>query len=182
MTRWELVAAFVLLFVLALAGMWAGWRRRGRRQNWLPELPAVPAALGAELAAPLSGLYVGSTVATRWQDRIVARGLGVRAEAVARLTEAGVVIQRQGSTPIFIPSGQLIDARLEPALAGKVVGQGGLLVLRWEHGEQYLDIGLRADDKSEYPAWITAIAERAGTAWAGTRQSETAERERGADE
>jgi hypothetical protein len=186
MTRWMLVAAFLVLFVLALAGMWAGWRHRGRRQDWLPELPAVPAALGAELAPPLSGLYVGSTVATRWQDRIVARGLGARAESVAQLTEAGALIQRQGSTPIFIPDGQLIDARLEPALAGKVVGQGGLLVLRWRHGEQDLDTGLRADEKTEYPAWITAIAGRgsepAGAPKVGTGQDKLRERERGADD
>lgn len=182
MTRWTLVAALVLLFVLAVAGMWLGWRHRGRRQDWLPELPAAPDALGADLAAPLSGLYVGTTVAARWQDRIVARGLGARAGSVARLTETGALIQRQGSTPIFLPAGQLIDARLEPALAGKVVGQGGLLVLRWRLGEQDLDTGIRADDKTEYPAWITAIAERTGPATAGTRQHKLAERERGADD
>jgi len=161
-TRWLLVAAFGLLFALGVAGMRWGWLRRGRRQDWLPELPSVPATLGSELAAPLSGLYVGSTLATRWQDRIVAGGLGARAESTARLTEAGALIQRQGSTPIFIPAPQLIDARLEPALAGKVVGQGGLLVLRWHHGGQDLDTGIRADDKTGYPAWITAIEHRAG--------------------
>jgi hypothetical protein len=159
MTRWLLVAACGLLFVLALAGLRRGWQQRGRRQDWLPELPAVPDALGAERAAPLSGLYVGTTLATRWQDRIVAAGLGARAESVARLTEAGALISRQGSTPIFLPAAQLIDARLEPALAGKVVGRGGLLVLRWRHGEQDLDTGIRADDRAGYPQWITAIAE-----------------------
>lgn len=157
MTRWLLVAACVLLFVLALAGMWRGWQRRGRRQDWLPELPAVPGNLGAELAPPLSGLYVGTTLATRWQDRIVAGGLGTRAEAVARLTGAGALITRQGSTPVFLPAAQLVDARLEPALAGKVVGRGGLLVLRWRHGGQDLDTGIRADDRIGYPAWIAAV-------------------------
>ena len=157
MTRWLLVAACAALFLLALAGMRRGWRHRGRRQAWLPELPAVPGALGADLVAPLSGLYVGTTLATRWQDRIVAGGLGARAEAVARVTEAGVLITRRGGSPIFLPAAQLIDARLEPALAGKVVGRGGLLVLRWQHGEQDLDTGIRADDRTGYPAWIAAI-------------------------
>lgn len=157
MTRVLLVAACLLLFVLALLGMWLGWRHRGRRQDWLPELPPVPAALGSELSPPLTGLYVGTTLATRWQDRIVARGLGTRAAALARLTEAGVLIERQGGDPVFLPSGQLVDARLEPALAGKVVGQGGLLVLRWRHGDHDLDTGLRADDKTGYPAWLTVL-------------------------
>jgi len=157
MTRFELVLGCVLLFALALAGMWLGWRNRERRQSDLPPLPSVPAELGAELAPPLTGLYVGSTPATRWQDRIVAHRLGERADATARLGTAGVLIERQGSSPIFLPGEHLVDARLEPALAGKVVGAGGLLVLRWQHGGQLLDTGLRADDKTLYPAWTAAI-------------------------
>lgn len=167
MTRVELVATFVVLFVLALLGIRLGWRNRGRRQADLPALPQAPAELGADLAPPLTGLYVGSTTATHWQDRIVAHGLGQRADAVARLSAAGALIQRQGSSPVFIPMPVLLDARLEPALAGKVVGQGGLLVLRWQHGDRDLDTGIRADDKSSYPAWIEAIS-NAST----TRQSE----------
>lgn len=157
MTRWLLVAACGLLFVLALAGMRRGWQHRGRRQDWLPDLPVAPDNPGADLVTPLAGLYVGTTLATRWQDRVVAGGLGTRAEAVARLTGAGALISRQGEAPVFVPAAQLLDARLEPALAGKVVGRGGLLVLRWRHGGQDLDTGIRADDRSGYPAWIAAI-------------------------
>jgi hypothetical protein len=157
MTRAELVLLFFGLFLLAIAGMWWGWQNRAKRQARLPELPAVPAELGADLAPELTGLYVGTTVATQWQDRIVARGLGQRADSVARLTSSGVLIERQGGEPIFVPSAQLLDARLEPALAGKVVGQGGLLVLRWHHGDLDLDTGLRADDKTIYPAWVRTI-------------------------
>lgn len=157
MTRFELVLGCVVLFVLAVAGMWWGWRNREQRQSELPPLADVPAAIGTELAPPLTGLYVGTTVSTRWQDRIVAHRLGERADATSRLTAAGVLIDRQGSPAIFIPAEHLIDARLEPALAGKVVGAGGLLVLRWQHGEQLLDTGLRADDKTLYSAWMKAI-------------------------
>jgi hypothetical protein len=159
MTRLELVLGCVLLFLLALAGMWAGWRNRADRQADLPPLPAVPAGLErlADLAPPLTGLYVGSTAATRWQDRIVAHRLGERAAATARLNSAGVLIARQGSPDVFLPADSLIDARLEPALAGKVVGAGGLLVLRWRLGERLLDTGLRADDKTRYPAWLAAV-------------------------
>jgi hypothetical protein len=159
MTRLELVLGCVLLFLLALAAMRLGWRNRADRQADLPPLPAVPA--GSErlpdLAPPLTGLYVGSTAATRWQDRIVAHRLGERAAATARLSAAGVLIARQGSPDVFLPADRLIDARLEPALAGKVVGAGGLLVLRWRLGDRLLDTGLRADDKTGYPVWLTAI-------------------------
>ena len=72
-----------------------------------------------------------------------------------------MLIARQGSPDIFLPADRLVDARLEPALAGKVVGAGGLLVLRWRHGGQLLDTGLRADDKTGYPAWLVAVGELA---------------------
>lgn len=159
MTRLLLVAGCLVLFVLMLLGMRLGWRNRGLRQANLPSLPEVPTQLGANLAPELSGMYVGSTSSTRWQDRIVAHGLGVCSDSIARLTEAGALIERQGAAPIFIPDAQLIDARLEPALAGKVIGKGGLLVLRWQHGEQDLDTGIRADDKAGYAAWINAISQ-----------------------
>jgi hypothetical protein len=164
MIRIGLVALVVVVFALALVGMWLGWNHRGQRQAALLELPTVPEQLGpssTDLAPELTGLYLGSTTATHWQDRIVARGLGARADSVARLTAAGALIERVGTGPIFIPAEQLIDARLEPALAGKVVGPGGVLVLRWRHGDADLDTGIRADDKSGYPQWVRAV-ERLG--------------------
>jgi hypothetical protein len=42
-------------------------------------------------------------------------------------------------------------------LAGNVMGQGGLLVLRWRLGPVEMDTGFRADDKTTYPAWVQAI-------------------------
>jgi len=158
-TRLELVLACVVLFVLLLLGMRWGWRNRGRRQSDLPALPARPAAIGPDLVPAITGLYVGSTVATQWQNRIVVHGLGVRADCTARLSAQGVLIERQGAEDLFIPTGELVDARLEPALAGKVVGRGGLLVLRWHLGPQLLDTGIRADDRTVYPAWVTAISQ-----------------------
>jgi hypothetical protein len=155
--RPELVVVLVALFALAVAGIRLGWRNRGARQEALPELPKVPTDLGMPRAPDLTGLYVGTTVAVEWQNRIVVHSLGQRSDSVARLTEAGVLIERQGTRSIFIPATQLVDARLEPALAGKVVGKGGLLVLRWRLGEVELDTGLRADDRTLYPAWANAI-------------------------
>jgi hypothetical protein len=157
-TRFELVLLFLVLFGLTLLGMRSGWRSRARRQASIPALPEAPTEVGADLVPPLTGLYVGTTTATRWQDRIVAQGLGARAYANARLVPEGALIERQGNDLLFIPIDRLIDARLEPALAGKVVGQGGLLVLRWRHGDSELDTGLRGDDKSQYPAWLRATA------------------------
>jgi hypothetical protein len=165
--RLELVLLFVVLFAVAMAGIWLGWRNRGRRQSDLPELPAVPSELGADTAPAFEGLYLGTTTARQWQDRIVARGLGGRANFTARLTSAGVYIDRVGSQPLFLPDDALLDARLEPAIAGKVVGEGGILVLRWRLGESELDTGLRGDDRSSYVPWIRAIENRAATKTTG---------------
>ncbi|MCW2602275.1 MAG: hypothetical protein JWN61_410 [Pseudonocardiales bacterium] len=157
MTRLLLVLATVAFFALALWGMRRGWLARGRRQGDLESPPIPPADLGAQLLQPLTGLYVGSTMAGSWQDRIVAGGLGVRADATATLHAAGVLIARQASEPVFIPAGSIVEASLAPGLAGKVVGAGGLLVIRWRLGGEQVDTGLRADDKTRYPEWVAAL-------------------------
>ncbi len=158
MTRALLVLTCVVFVLLLLAGMWLGWRNRARRQAGLPDLPAVPAELGAQRLPPATGLYVGTTFATSWQDRVVHAGLGRRAEATLALYDSGAVIDRSGATPVFVPADDLLDARLAPALAGKVMGAGGLLVLRWRLGDNELDTGFRADDKSVYPSWVRTLA------------------------
>lgn len=161
MTRALLVLACVVFVLLLLTGMWLGWRNRARRQSRLPDLPAVPSALGAQRLEPATGLYVGTTFASSWQDRVVHAGLGRRAEATLALYDSGAVIDRAGAAPVFVPADDLLDARLAPALAGKVMGAGGLLVLRWRLGENELDTGFRADDKSVYPSWVRTLTRSA---------------------
>jgi len=161
MTRALLVLACVVFVLLLLTGMWLGWRNRARRQSGLPDLPAVPSALGAQRLEPATGVYVGTTFASSWQDRVVHAGLGRRAEATLALYDSGAVIDRAGAAPVFVPARDLLDARLAPALAGKVMGAGGLLVLRWRLGQNELDTGFRADDKSVYPSWVRTLTRSA---------------------
>jgi hypothetical protein len=155
--RTLLTLAAVVAFILAIGGLRLGWRHRAKRQADLPELSVVPADLGAALAPPVSGLYVGTTYATSWQDRVVHAGLGRRAEGVLTAYERGVLLERNGDESVFIPVAALVSARLEPALAGKVVGAGGLVVIRWLLGDTELDTGLRGDDKSQYPAVVNSV-------------------------
>jgi hypothetical protein len=157
MIRTLLSIAAVVVFVLVLCGLRVGWKHRAARQSALPELPLVPAELGRDQTAPLTGLYIGTTYATSWQDRVVHAGLGRRADATLSVHERGLLLERSGDQPVFVPLDALVGARLEPALAGKVVGAGGLLVVRWRLGDAELDTGLRADDKSQYPSVVTAI-------------------------
>jgi len=142
---------------LALVGLRVGWRNRANRQASLGALPPIP-ALGAALLRQ-DGVYIGTTFATSWQDRVVHRGLGLRANATATLHAEGVLLDREGAEAIFVPVGDVVAARLAPALAGKVMGAGGLLVIQWRLGDAVLDTGFRADDKTSYPAWVRAINE-----------------------
>lgn len=151
------VLGLALICVLAGWGLWVGWRHRGQRQAGLGPLPAVPNAPGDVLTPALKGLYVSSTTAGNWQDRIVAQGLGVRAPAIVRLTEDGVLIDREGADPIFVPVKDLIEVTTAPGIAGKVMGEAdGILIIRWRLGETELDSGVRADDRDEQVEFLAA--------------------------
>ena len=163
MTRALLVLLCLVLLALALVGMRRGWRNRLARQSQLPPLPAVPADPGP-VTLQATGLYVGTTFAGSWQDRVLHGGLGQRAAAVASLRRDGLLVERQGTGPVYVPRRDWLGARLAPGLAGKVMGEGGLLVLRWRLGGAELDTGFRADDKTTYPQWVNAINGRGGAA------------------
>ncbi|HEY2792713.1 MAG TPA: transporter [Micromonosporaceae bacterium] len=156
MTRVVLVLVCVAVVALALWGMRAGWRNRMTRQATLPRLPVPPDELGAEQIR-VSGLYVGTTFSSSWQDRVVHDGLGPRADADAVVYPSGTVIERAGAAPVFIPAAQIVMARLAPGLAGKVTGAGGLLVVRWLLGDVELDTAFRADDKTAYQQILATI-------------------------
>ena len=156
MIRALLVVVCVVLVLLTLLGMRTGWRNRMSRQSVLPPLPATPTDLGGEVLRS-AGLYVGTTYASSWQDRVVHAGLGERASATAVLYPAGLLLNREGAASVFLPRETWIEARLAPGLAGKVMGEGGLLAVRWQLGHALLDTGFRADDKTTYPAWVAAI-------------------------
>jgi hypothetical protein len=158
MIRLILVLVCLAVLALTLLAMRRGWRNRMDRQSVLPPLPGRPADLGTELLRA-DGLYVGTTYSTSWQDRVVHAGLGERAAASAVLSTAGLAIDRDGAAAIFIPRRAFVEARL-----AKVMGEGGLLVLRWRLGAAELDTAFRADDKTTYPAWVAAINERAAAA------------------
>lgn len=164
----EWVVPVVLLFAalaLAYLGMWFGWRRRARRHD-LP--PLVPAPAVADLPpARLQGgaRYFGTTVSGEWLDRVVARGLGARSSARLNLSAEGLdVIRLAGS--FRIPAAALRGARHDQGIAGKVVPPHGVLVVTWQHGDLLLDTGFRLTDEAvadkgtteAHNHWIRAIS------------------------
>jgi hypothetical protein len=151
---WTAVCA--LLLAAVIASMWRGWRRRVARQSDVPPLPAVPQGLQSPLAVA-EVIYVGTTTAGDWLDRIAARGLGVRSRAALEVHTGGVLLDRDGAPALWIPAGRLRGARLDRGMAGKFTEQGGLVVLTWEHGARVLDTGIRALERDRHAALVTAI-------------------------
>ena len=178
MTQDVAVACLVaLLVLLAAAVMLRSWRRRGRAQDGLFDtLPTVPAAPGDPVLGPLTGVYIGSTRAGRWQDRITRHPLGFRNAATLTAFDDGLRLEIAG-TGVWIPDGDLLGIRQDSKLANKVVPGGGLLVLTWrvrgDDGVTEIDSGFRADDKDTYPRWTALRGEAAVPA--PTLESSTAD-------
>lgn len=162
-TDWAARIGWVVGLLLFIAFVYwlmrQGWKWRGSLQSDLPELPVAPEApvADADVTLRLSGRYHGSTTAGQWLDRIVAHGLGVRSRAELTLTDAGVSVVRPGATDFFVPADRLRAARLDKGIAGKVLAEGGLLILTWQHGDRLLDSGFRSDRAAEHTAWVEAI-------------------------
>ncbi|MEU9763548.1 hypothetical protein [Streptomyces sp. NPDC047985] len=141
-----------------------GWKWRGSLQSDLPQLPTTPEgfAHGGE-ALTLTGRYHASTTAGQWLDRIVAHGLGTRSRVELTLTDQGLDVVRPGATDFFVPATALRGARLDKGIAGKVLPEGGLLIITWAHGDKLIDSGFRSDRSAEHPAWVEAIEQLTST-------------------
>ncbi|MEU2876485.1 MULTISPECIES: hypothetical protein [unclassified Streptomyces] len=133
-----------------------GWKWRGTLQGDLPELPGAPAEPGAARLT-MTGRYHGSTTAGQWLDRIVARGLGTRSRVELTLTDAGLDVVRPGAPDFFVPADRLRGARLDKGIAGKVLTEGGLLIVTWTHGDRLIDSGFRSDRAAEHAEWVQAL-------------------------
>ncbi|AWT41963.1 MULTISPECIES: hypothetical protein [Streptomyces] len=149
----------ILLFVaLVYWLMREGWKWRGTLQSDLPELPTAPESPGTARLT-MSGRYHGSTTAGQWLDRIVAHGLGTRSRAELTLTDAGLDVVRPGAADFFVPADALRGARLDKGIAGKVLTEGGLLVVTWAHGDRLIDSGFRSDHAAEHTEWVDTLNE-----------------------
>jgi hypothetical protein len=143
MSRGQAAALLVPIVVAVWALMLVGWRRRAARSAGLDVLPAVPADAGPPLTEPVEGVYVSTTTAGDWLDRVTAQGLGSRSAAEMVVTDAGVGWLRQGAPQVWAPRRSLVGVRRASGMAGKFVERDGLVVVTWRLGEQELDTGFR---------------------------------------
>lgn len=160
MARALWVLGLLLVALLVLYGMRRGWLNRARRHAELPGLlpePPSGATPETELLPASDGLYVGTTVAGDWQDRVSAGSLGHRASARARLYRTGLLLERTGTEPLWVPVSAVRDARVDHKLANKVVPGVGMLVVTWKLGDHLLDSGFRPEGETDPGEWVGAL-------------------------
>jgi hypothetical protein len=159
-----LIASLIMAAVLAalaftlIRAMMRGWLKRAQRQaELIGKLPALPDAVGPAIIPATPGLYVGSTLAPSWQDRVVVGDLGFRAKAMLTRYPEGIMLQRSGASPIWIPDESITAIRTERGIAGKALTHDGILAIRWRlpSGTE-IDTGFRGNDRQKYAEWLEA--------------------------
>lgn len=157
----SLIFAAVLAVIIGLVIrlMIRGWRHRGQLQDALiGALPSVPDTVGPPSVEATRGLYLGCTLAPKWNDRVVVSDLGYRTKAVLTRYPEGIMVQRSGARPIWIPHDSIIAVRTEQGIAGRAIptrNHDGVLAIRWRlpSGTE-MDTGFRADNRAEYTRWL----------------------------
>ena len=155
-TSLVMAAVIAVLIAFFIRQMMRGWLHRAQRQaEAIGALPPLPDTVGPAIVAATKGLYVGSTLAPSWQDRIAVGDLGFRAKAVLTRYPEGIMLQRSGAGPIWIPDESITAIRTERGIAGKALTHDGILAIRWRlpSGTE-IDTGFRGDDRRELAYWV----------------------------
>lgn len=150
--------AVLIAFIIQL--MMRGWRARARRQAALiGTLPAIPEMVGSATVGGTRGVYVGCTIAPSWHERVAVGDLGYRSKAVLTRYPEGIMVQRSGAGPIWIPQESITAIRTERGMVGKAMANHGILAIRWRlpSGTE-IDLGFRANNRDEYAGWLEEAA------------------------
>lgn len=156
--RFLYTGAMLLAVGLLCLLMLKGWRARQRRQGDLPAPPVPPYEQGEPLLPACAGLFVGTTFAGDWLDRVAVHDLGHRAAGWLVVATDGVHVEREGVPDLYLPYAAIESVTLGNALAGKVVGVDGMLLLQWRLGDRLLTSGFRADDHDDHRVLAEAVA------------------------
>jgi len=155
--RVGLTVGVLAVLALAFRGMRRGWLRRARRFADLPAPPPLVGPPGELLAGPFDGRFLGTTVAGDWLDRVVAHGLGTPSSCRVAVRGDGVSVERGGAPGLLVPLADLVGARLDKGLAGRVYEDGGVVVVTWVLGGRELDTGLRLAGPDDGPELVDAV-------------------------
>lgn len=160
----RLLITLVVLTVLVLVviSMVRSWQHRitYRRAVVVAPFPKPPEELtgpdGAALLPPTIGVYAGTSMAGDWQDQVEIGDIGVQASATLHLSGTGLLIDRAGASPLWIPTELMRGAHIGRSIAGKTMTNDGHLVFTWQLGGHLLDTAFLGDE-AIYPQWLDAL-------------------------
>lgn len=136
--------ALLLVAVLVIRSMLRG-RLRGMRSRStdIGGLPPLPEAVGDPVIPPATGRYVGSALGPGRLARIADHD--ELDEAVLTRYAEGIMVERSGSRPIWIPAESIVA----------ILTEDQTLTIRWRlpSGMQ-VDTGFRGDDRRKIADWL----------------------------
>lgn len=159
-------AAFVLVVFTLMA---RSWFRRTRRQEADGALPPLPADLSErEPLAAVEGMYVATCLRGNHFDRVMGHGLGLRTSARTFVYHDGVLYDRDGAEPLWVPAESVQGHGTTSGMVGKFVERDGIVLLGWRLRDQEVDTGMRTKSRDGKAALIAAfdhlLAQRDGSA------------------
>jgi len=136
----------VILLLLVLLGlMIAGWYARKRRQGHIGAPARPPVDLG-ETDLRFTGKYVSTTIAGDQLNRVNVHDLGFRSNCLLAVHADGVVVARAGSDDIWISRDELRGISRATWTIDRVVETNGLHVIEWNLAGTAVDSYFRMDD------------------------------------
>lgn len=136
-----LITLALIVVLFALIGM--GWRRRVRSQTTAMPPPQRPAEGMPVIGDPVPGMYVATTLAGQPFERVAAHGLGIRTTALLSISDAGVILDRDGTADLLIPADAITGVGATSGMIGKFVEPEGIIVISWHLGDTPVDTGFR---------------------------------------
>lgn len=149
--RIALVAVMFAILALVVWGMWRGWRGRMHRQQDVP--PPATVTVGP-VDAECTGVFIGTSRAGDWLDRIVVHDLGFPSRGAMLVGANGITFRREGARSFHIPAADVHSVRLDRGVAGTVRERDGVLVVTWTLGPALIESGFRADDAAAQVAML----------------------------
>lgn len=171
--RISLVLVLVALICVAVWGMRRGWLARQTRQADIPP-PMESGTSGYDVwQAVEPGVFIGTSRAGDWLDRIAVHDLGIRSRATCHIGEGGVWLEREAARSVFIPASHVKRIRTDRGVAGTVRSADSVIVFTWQLGDALIESGFRADsgpsqrtllDSAVSLGYLVDIADSAGAA------------------
>lgn len=153
----------IAVIVWLAVQIWRSWNRPRRPE--LEPFPSPPGELsgptGAAVLPVAEGVYLGTSMAGDWRDRVTVGDIAQRSTAALHLSESGLLIDRVSASPLWIPATSVRGARTGRVQVGRQIGGADLLVT-WQLGGRLLDCAFRADDDGVYPQWLAALRTMGG--------------------